>query len=219
MRSETVPAARPTAGSVGRLHVLLDSFDRHRPIDLARAALAGGADVIQLRATHLPDRERFALACGLRSMCHGAGAQLIVDDRADIARAAGADGVHVGDHDLPVAAVRRVLGARAIVGATCRAAQAAVDRAAEGATYLGVGPAYATTTKDGLPDPLGPEGVGVVAAAAAVPVIAIGGVTADRAPDLVAAGVHGVAVAGAVGRAPDPGAATRSLAAAIGPRT
>lgn len=216
-RSATVPAA-PHAPAVGRLHVLLDTFERHRPLELARAAVCGGADVLQLRATHLPDRDRYALACSLWDLRDETGVQLLVDDRADIARAAGADGVHLGDHDLPIAAVRRVLGASAVVGATCRDPDAGRARAAEGATYLGVGPAYATATKDGLPDPLGPAGVGAVAAAVTVPVIAIGGVTADRAGELVAAGAHGVAVIGAVGHAPDPAAATRTLAAAIGGR-
>lgn len=216
MVATTRPRRRTPA--VGRLHVLVDEVSRHDPVALARAALAGGADTLQLRAKHLTDRDRFALACALRQLCDGAGAHLIVDDRADIARAARADGVHVGADDLPIVAVRAVMGAQAIVGATCRDPQAAVDRQAEGASYLGVGPAFATTTKDGLPDPLGPERIGAVAAAVDIPVVAIGGVDADGARQLVAAGAHGVAVVGAVALADDPQQATAGILAALGSR-
>lgn len=208
-------ATRHSRRTVGRLHVLIDEVSRHDPVDLARAALRGGADTLQLRAKHLPDRTRFALACALRQLCDGSGARLIIDDRADIARAARADGVHVGAHDLPIAAVRAVLGPGAIVGATCRDPQAARDRQAEGATYLGVGPAFATTTKDGLPDPLGPALIGEVAAAVTIPVIAIGGVDAAGAAQLAGVGVHGVAVVGAVSLADDPQAATAAIRDAI----
>ena len=101
------------------------------------------------------------------------------------------------------------------IGGTARDPDTAAALVAAGADYLGVGPAFATTTKSGLPDPIGPAGIGAVARAVPVPVIAIGGVTADRVPALLAQGAYGVAVVGAVADAADPAAATRSLLAAL----
>ncbi len=161
------------------------------------AALAGGAPLVQLRTKDGSDRLRYALAREVSDRCHRAGAWCLVNDRADIAVAAGADGVHLGADDLPVAAVRAIVGADLVVGATCRDLKAGRRAEAEGADYVGVGPAYATTTKVGLPEPIGPDGVGRVAHAVGIPVVAIGGVTGERIPGLLDAGAHGVAVAGA----------------------
>lgn len=201
--------------AVGRVHVLLDRFDRHRPMELANAALGGGAEVLQLRATHLTDRERYELAGPLLAVCREAGAALIIDDRVDIAVALEADGVHLGANDLPVGVARALLGADALVGATARDPASGRARQEEGASYLGVGPAFATTSKGGLPDPIGVDGVAAVAAAVSVPVVAIGGVTAAGASDLVAAGAHGVALIGAVARADDPRVAVSAVATAV----
>jgi thiamine-phosphate pyrophosphorylase len=124
-------------------------------------------------------------------------------------------GGHVGADDLPVLAARRILGPAPVIGGTARDPDTARAHVAAGASYLGVGPAYRTGTKDGLPEPLGPAGVGAVAASVPVPVIAIGGVTAARVPDLVAAGAYGVAVVAAISDAADPEAATRTLLTAL----
>jgi thiamine-phosphate pyrophosphorylase len=132
-----------------------------------------------------------------------------------MAVAAGADGVHVGAMDLPVDAARRVVGSDLVVGATVRDPAAALRAVELGADYLGVGPTYASSTKDGLPEPLGPPGIAAVAAAVAVPVVAIAGITVDRVPEVLAAGAWGVAVIGAVSRAADPVAATRALLEAV----
>jgi thiamine-phosphate pyrophosphorylase len=123
--------------------------------------------------------------------------------------------VHLGDDDLPVAAARRVLGDGALVGATCRDPDSARRAEDEGATYVGVGPAYASTTKAGLPDAIGPAGVARVAAAVGIPVIAIGGVTPSRVGLLLDSGAHGVAAAGGVFSRGDPQAATSELVDAI----
>src|SRR5690606_512207 len=134
-----------------------------------------------------------------------------------IALAVGADGGHVGADDLPVAAARAVLGPTAVLGATCRDPAGARAAVAAGADYLGVGPAYATTTKAGLPPPIGPDGVAAVAGAGpGTPVVAIGGVVAERVAALRAAGAYGVAVVGAVSAAADPAAATTRLLEALG---
>lgn len=192
-----------------RLHVIVDS------VPIAEAALAGGAPAVQVRLKSGTDRERYAMTTAIVRRCADAGALCVVDDRVDLALAAGAGGVHVGADDLPVDAVRRLAGRELIVGATARDPEAARARVADGADYLGVGPTYATASKDGLPAPLGSARVGAVARAVPVPVLAIAGITADHVPGLLAEGVTGVAVIGAVTRAPDPPAAVRAFLAAL----
>lgn len=179
---------------------------------VARAALAAGAPVLQVRvADHHTDREAFDLTLTLVELCREYGATCLVNDRLHVALAVGADGGHVGAHDLPVHAARVVLGGTAVIGGTCRNPEAARALRRAGASYLGAGPAFATTTKDGLPEPIGPGAIGRIAAAVDIPVIGIGGVTAATAGELIEAGAHGVAVVGAISLAPDPYAATREL--------
>lgn len=186
-------------------------------VRITQLALAAGAPLVQLRCKDCTDRERLHHARRLRRDCARAGARCVVNDRTDLALAIGADGVHVGADDLPPAIARRLLGPTALVGATCRDAETARRLVAEGASYLGVGPVYASTTKAGLPDPIGPRGIAAVAAAVDVPVIAIGGVTAQAVPELLAAGAWGVAVVAAVYGAPDPAAAITALWHALDP--
>lgn len=199
----------PADPRVGRLHVLVDS------VDLAAAAIDGGAPVLQVRLKEGTDAERYALVEAIAERCCRAGVTCLVNDRTDMAVAAGADGVHVGADDLPVDAVRWVVGPDAIVGGTARDPATARRLVAEGATYLGVGPTYATTTKGGLPDPLGPAGVEAVVRAVDVPVVAIAGITLDRVDEVLATGAWGVAVVGAVAAAPSPSVAVRDLVRAV----
>lgn len=197
--------------SLGRLHLITDTRPGRDPLTVARAALAvaGPRLVVQVRVTDATtDREAYELTCRIAALCAEVGATCLVNDRLHVALAAGAAGGHVGADDLPVAAARRVLGPTAVLGATARTPEAAGRAVADGATYLGVGPCFATTTKTGLPDPIGPEGIRRVAAAVTVPIIAIGGVTPASVPALLAAGAYGVAVVGAIGAAADPGRAT-----------
>lgn len=197
---------------VPRLHVVTGTRPGGRDLSgVLDATLEAGAPCVQLRAKQGPDRDLLALAREVVARCHAAGAICIVNDRVDLALASDADGVHLGADDLPVAAARALAGDRLLVGGTARDPSTARRLVAEGADYLGVGPVYATTTKDDLPPPFGPAGLAPVAAAVDVPVIAISGITADRVPEVLAAGAHGVAVVGAVAGAPDPAAATRDL--------
>jgi len=197
------------SGPIGRLHVVVDD------LTLAQAALEGGADVIQVRIKTGTDRERLAMITSIVERCDARGVRCIVNDRVDLALAAHAGGVHVGSEDLPVPVVRFLLGPHAIVGATARDAATARVHERDGADYIGVGPCYATSTKLGLPTPIGPDGVTLVATAVDLPVIAIAGVTAARVAELVAAGAWGVAVIGAVAGAADPRLATAELVAAL----
>ncbi len=202
---------------IGRLHVLTDARDGRDALAATGAALAAGAPVAQLRVKGVTDSDLYDLGRRLMALCDEYGATCVVNDRVDIAVAIGAHGTHLGNTDLPIEAVRRVAGPGHLIGGTAREPVLAARLVAEGADYLGIGPAYATSTKDGLPDPLGAEGIGAVARAVAVPVIAIGGITIDRVPDLMAAGAHGVAVVTAISDAADPAAATRELLNAVTP--
>jgi thiamine-phosphate pyrophosphorylase len=213
------------------LHVITDTRPGRDPLPVVRAALAAGAPVVQVRVEDaITDRAAYELALRTARLCRDAGATCLVNDRlhvalaVTVALAAEADcagghappvGGHVGADDLPVLAARRVLGPVPVLGGTARDPETARAHAAAGATYLGVGPAYPSTTKIGLPDPIGPAGIAAVAAAVTLPVIAIGGVTARRVPDLLAAGAHGVAVTAALSHAADPHATTLALLSAL----
>ncbi|BCJ64546.1 thiamine phosphate synthase [Polymorphospora rubra] len=204
--------------SLGRLHLVTDTRPGRDPLAVVQAALsAAGAElVVQVRVEDVAsDREAYDLAGRVAGLCAAAGATCLVNDRLHVALAVGAAGGHVGALDLPLDAARRVLGPDAVLGATARTPETGRAAVAAGATYLGVGPCYLTSTKDGLPTPIGPAGIAAVAGAVDVPVIAIGGVTAARAAELVAAGAYGVAVVGAVSSAADPARATAELLAAI----
>jgi thiamine-phosphate pyrophosphorylase len=200
---------------IGQLHVITATLPAPELLARIDAVVGAGAPVVQLRTKEGDDADRLRLAVAARQRCEVWGTTLVLNDRADIAVAAGAAGVHVGATDLPVAAARTVVGPDRLVGATCRDPESARRAEAEGADYLGVGPAYATTTKSGLPDALGPAGVAAVVGAVSVPVVAIGGVTAARVAELLDAGAAGVAVVGAVFAAPDPAAAVAELLDAL----
>ncbi|MFI5935704.1 thiamine phosphate synthase [Actinoplanes sp. NPDC051494] len=202
------------------LHVITDARAGHRPVEVVTAAIAAAVRLgephrlaVQVRVEDgVTDRSAYELTVAILARCRPAGVLCLVNDRLHVALAAGADGGHVGADDLPVAAARRVLGAGAVVGATCREVASAVDAVAAGATYLGVGPAFLTVTKSGLPAPIGPGRIGDVARSVpGTPVLGIGGVTLGNAADLIRAGATGVAVVGAVANAADPGDATERL--------
>ena len=195
---------------VPKLHVIADCAS------LTDAALRGGAPAVQVRIKGGSDAAVLAECQRIVAAAHRSQAVVIVNDRVDIAMAVGAHGVHGGADDLPVAEMRRLLGSYQLVGGTARDPETALRHQADGASYVGVGPVYATATKGGLPDPLGPAGVERVAAAVDIPVIAIAGVTAARIPELLDAGAHGVAVIGAVAHAANPAAATAELLEALG---
>jgi thiamine-phosphate pyrophosphorylase len=194
---------------LGRLHVLVDS------LIVAEAALEAGAPTLQARLKTGTDGDRFRLALHIAERCRAAGATCLVNDRADLAVAVEADGVHVGADDLPVPAVRRVVGPDALVGGTARDPETARRLVAEGASYLGVGPTFATASKVGLPDPIGVDGVRAVVEAVDVPVIAIAGITVATVESVMSTGAYGVAVIGAIVDSPDPHTATHDLMLAV----
>ncbi|MFC7248177.1 thiamine phosphate synthase [Catellatospora aurea] len=205
--------------ALGRLHLITDSRPGRDPVALVRAALAVATPdlVVQFRpADDWTDRLAYELANQIVALCRPVGVPVLVNDRLHVALATGAAGGHVGADDLPVPAARRLLGPAAVLGATSRLPATALRAVGDGADYLGVGPCYATSTKDGLPVSIGAEGLRAVARqVAGTPIIAIGGITAARVPELLAAGAHGVAVIGAVSDAADPSRAVADLLAAV----
>jgi thiamine-phosphate pyrophosphorylase len=202
----------PVAAHVGT--PLAPSSD---PLAVVAAALAAGAHLIQVRPEdHYNDRAAFDLATAVAALCGEHGAMCLVNDRVHIAQAVGADGVHLGAEDLPIDAARRILPGASIIGGTSRDPESARAARRAGATYLGVGPVWGSTTKSGLPQPIGLSGLAAVCEAVDLPVIAIGGITAERAAQCREAGAHGVAVVGAIASAADPKQATVELLEAVG---
>jgi thiamine-phosphate pyrophosphorylase len=176
------------------------------------AAIDGGVDVVQLRDKEGSDAEVLEAAAGFRAVCAERGVPFLLNDRPDLAVQVGADGVHVGQDDMPVAEARRIVGPDRLVGLSTHS-PAQVDAAA-GVDYIAVGPVHETPTKPGRPA-AGPELVRYASARARVPWFAIGGLDAGNVGDVVAAGARRVVVVRAIAEAADPRAAAAALRAAL----
>jgi len=167
------------------------------PLDVAAAWLAAGVRLIQLRAKSMSLGPMLALADELVALARRSGAQLIVNDRADVARMSGADGVHVGQDDLSPAEARRVVGSDAVVGLSTHSAVQAADACGQPISYLAIGPVFPTGSKR-RPDPVvgtaGVRAAAEIAAKAGLPVVAIGGISLEQAPAVLEAGAASVAV-------------------------
>ena len=179
----------------------------------AEAVLRGGCRWVQLRMKDASDEEFLSAGRKLAGRCRSLGARLIPDDRVRLVEELGADGVHVGKNDMPVDKVRRLLGPGRIVGATANSFADIEAAAARGADYIGLGPFRFTSTKQKLSPILGLEGYRSVMSACrdagiVLPVVAIGGITVEDIPGIMAAGVHGIAVSGGLLRAEDTSAET-----------
>ena len=176
----------------------------------AQLALAGGATAIQLRDKELPGRDLYELAVKMKALCSKYGALFIVNDRLDVALAANCDGVHLGQEDLPVSAARRIAPSGFIVGASAHTPEEALRAERDGADYLGVGAVYPTGSK-GDAHTIGIEGFRRVAKSTRLPVVAIGGIDAKNAHEVIAEGACGISVISAVVSQEDIEAAARSL--------
>jgi len=190
----------------------------------ARRALEGGATAVQLREKTLVDREYFRRAERLRALAHAHGALFFANDRIDVARAVGADGVHLGDDDLPIRAARAILGPDALIGSTCRTLAQAQAARAEGADYVSMGPVYSAASKfrwlearGEKPPRLACAGVPAVRRIARrkIPFVAIGGITPANATAVVRAGARRIAVCAGVIGADDPRAAAQRIVRAL----
>jgi|GEM_PF-425273 len=187
--------------------------------EIVRAAIEGGVTAVQLRAKEMDAREQWRLGLKLREMTADSGILFFVNDRVDLALALEADGVHLGEEDLPVAEARR-LACKAgrpglIIGFSTAVLDYARQAVADGASYVSVGNLFGTTRKADAGDPVGTGPLATIARALDVPVIGIGGVTAQNAPLVIEAGGVGVAVISSVAARPDPAAAARALAETV----
>jgi thiamine-phosphate pyrophosphorylase len=184
-------------------------------IDVARSALDGGVRALQLREKDLLGAELLELATALRDLTRPYGALLLVNDRVDVALAADADGVHLGQDGMPVAEARRLVGPARRIGVSVHTVAEAAAAAIARPDFLVFGPVYETPSKTAFGAPRGTAELAAVAAAAGVPVLAIGGITVDRVAEIRRAGAAGVAVISAICAADDPARAARELLAAL----
>lgn len=174
-------------------------------IDVARAALEGGADAVQLRDKDIGGNEMLRLAVQMRDIVdvREGDCLLFVNDRVDVAIASGADGVHLGQQDLPAAATRPIIGDGMILGISAETVQEARKARDDGADYLGVGPVFATPSKADAGDPIGIEGLKKIRGSVELPIVAIGGINEGNLKQVFEAGADGVAVISAVAAAED----------------
>ena len=182
--------------------------------EIARQAVAGGATVIQLRDKCMSSRALFTAALDIREITRGK-ALFIVNDRVDIALASGADGVHLGQDDLPVAEARRIVPDDFVIGISVGSVEEAVAAEKGGADYVAVSPVFSTDSKPDAGEGHGIEMIGGVRAAVSCPVLGIGGINRGNVSALIAAGLDGAAVISAVVSAPDIAAAARDMVGII----
>jgi len=201
----------------GALYVVTDrQLTGGRPLRLVvEAALRGGARTVQLREKDLPPRELYPLALEMRQLTQAYGARLLINDRADVALAVNADGVHLTTTSLPASIARQVLGPRRLIGVSTHTraeAQAAVE---EGADFIVFGPVFFTPSKAPYGQPVGLDALRAVRAVVKSPILAIGGIRPTNLDQVLAAGADGIAVISAIISADDPTAATQDLLARL----
>ena len=204
-------SAGAAAARAPRLMLIVEVADVTVRRPAIAAALAGGVDAVQLRDRRAGGATLLAAARELRALTRTHGALLLVNDRIDVALASDADGVHLPAASFPIAAARALLGPTPWIGRSTHSASEAATAATEGADYVVLGPIFATPLKEPFGPPLGIAALGDAAAHVPCPVVAVGGITAENAPTLRAAGAHGAAVIRAILEASDPAATTRAL--------
>jgi thiamine-phosphate pyrophosphorylase len=191
--------------------------DRHQVpagrslVETVEAALRGGVRAVQLREKDLPAAQLLPLAEELRALTRHYAARLLINDRVDVALAVAADGVHLGGHSLPPAAVRKLLGPERLIGVSTHHVAEIAAAAAGGADFVTFGPVFATPSKAGFGPPLGLDTLRTACRSSPVPVFALGGINAGNRPLLQACGAGRLAVIAAIIAAPSPEAAARAL--------
>jgi thiamine-phosphate pyrophosphorylase len=206
---------------IGRLHILTDTVlqSRFSHLELARMAIKGGADTIQFRQKVGATREMIEIVRQLKQLCLDSGATLVVNDRLDVAIAAEADGVHLGQDDFPIPLARKLLGESRIIGGSAATLEEAQKCLVEGADYIGFGPVYPTTSKADADPATGIKVLKQTVEAIPLPIIAIGGISAENTPEVMRAGAKGIAVISAVCCQDDPEQSTRALRQALQEKT
>ena len=193
-------------------YAMVDPLAGHEPVELAGLMLEAGARVLQLRLKEASGRDFLAAARAIAALCQKADAMLLVNDRVDIAMLSGAAGVHLGQTDLPLRAARKLMGPRAIIGISTASVEQARIAESGGADYIGFGPMY----PGGAKQITSAKGIGVlreVRAAVGIPIVAIGGITEQTIPEVLAAGADAAAIISDVVYAPDVSAKVKRLLA------
>jgi len=204
-----------------RLYALVDpAIAGGRSLPELAKLVSPATTIVQLRDKHGSTRDMVATARALKAVLKPAGIPLLINDRVDVALAAEADGVHIGQDDMAAADARRLLGKDAIIGLSIKSLTQAAEAPLDLLDYVALGGVYATTSKDNTASPIGTGGLRAIAAAiraraANYPICAIAGITAANAGDVVDAGADGVAVISALSLAPDPAAAARALRGSV----
>lgn len=211
MPTEGAPAGAARRARLRGLYAIVSGPD---PVEAARAAVDGGARVVQLRMKEAPAGEVLAAARRIAEAVRGR-ALLLVNDRPDVALLSGADGVHLGDEDLPVPEARRLLGPDLLVGRTCRTLEEVRAAIAEGADHAGFGPVFATRTKPLAVEPRGLGALEEAVRALGAPLVAIGGIGLERIAEVARAGAACAAVVEAIFGSGDPRENAARLAAAF----
>ena len=204
---------------IGRLHVLTDTIlqNRFSHIELTEQTISGGADTIQFRQKSGSTKELIEIAMGMRQVCREKGAVFIVNDRIDVAMAADADGVHLGQDDFPIPLARELLGKDRIIGGSAATPEEMENCIREGADYVGFGPVYPTGSKDDAGPVSGIDLLKGIVASTTIPIIAIGGIDRNNASQVMGTGAHGIAVISSVCCRDDPQKATRELHHMVAP--
>ena len=199
--------------SLHGLYVILDPsmITRRSLVDGLKEVAAAGARLFQYRDKHASGREAYRIATELRDAAADAGALFVVNDRCDLALAVGADGVHLGQQDLPVRLARAIMGADKLIGLSTHTAAQVTEATAQGADYIGFGPIFATGTKANHEPVVGIDGLRQVRALTTLPIFAIGGVTVETAESLIDTGADGLAVISAIWKDGDPDRAVRQF--------
>lgn len=193
----------------------LEDYGGRTALQIAREAIAGGATMIQLREKNAPLKQVLEQGAQLRELCRELGVPFLVNDRVDVALLLDADGVHVGQDDIPGTEARRLMGEDKIIGISAGTMEEAEWAMENGADYLGVGPVYATMTKQDAGEAVGPALIDAIASRWTIPIVGIGGIHQDNAAAVIEAGAKGVAVVSAITRQSDPQAAAQAIAAAV----
>jgi len=201
---------------ISGLYVIIDTqaLERHNYLEVAKQAISGGARIIQLRDKLLSKKELLAIAEGLNNLCKEKKVLFLVNDYLDIALAVGADGLHLGQEDLPLKVARKLLPLDKIIGCSTRTIEQATAAESDGADYLAVGSMYPTTSKEKA-EIVGPDRLRQIKQIVTSPIVAIGGITADNATEIIAAGADAVAAISAVLRTDDVEKAARKIVNSI----
>ncbi len=205
--------SKASANRINGVYVITDSklHAGREHVEITEAAISGGATVVQLREKEASDGEMLQIASEIRRLTIEAGILFVVNNRLDIALACGADGVHVGQDDLPISVVRAIVGQDMIVGISAATVAEALGAESAGADYVGFGPVFATATKEDAAESTGLDALSRVTRVSNIPIVAIGGISQSNIASIATAGAHSASVISAVVTAPDMVEAVRKL--------